>query len=106
MNQKRLEQLLKFYYEEPDDPFNLYALANEYKSSDLPKAIEIFEKLINKHPDYIATYYHLAHAYIDINDEEKAKKTFESGIKLATKNNEAFALRELKSAYDEFMMDF
>lgn len=106
MNQDRLEQLLLFYKEEPNEPFNIYALANEYKSLDLEKALKYFQILVQKHPDYIATYYHLAHLFIDLNQEEFAKETFEKGIEIAIKNNESFALRELKSAYDEFMMDY
>jgi len=106
MNQNRLEQLLIFYQEDPEDPFNIYALATEYKATDLQKAIEYFELLTKNHPDYIATYYHLAHAYIEIGEDEKARNTFVTGIELATKCNNTFALRELKSAYDEFMMDF
>lgn len=104
MNQSRLEQLLQFYEEDPNDPFNIYALANEYKSSDPDKTMGYFEILIEKHPEYIATYYHLAHLYIDIGEDEKAKSTFEKGIEIASINNEALALRELKNAYDEFMM--
>ena len=106
MNQDRLEQLLLFYKEEPYEPFNIYALANEYKSVDPEKALKYFQILEQKHPDYIATYYHLAHLYIDLNQEKFAKETFEKGIEIAIKNNESFALRELKSAYDEFMMDY
>lgn len=104
MNQSRLEQLLQFYEEDQNDPFNIYALANEYKSSDPDKTMDYFEILIEKHPEYIATYYHLAHLYIDIGEDEKAKSTFEKGIEIASINNEALALRELKNAYDEFMM--
>ena len=43
---------------------------------------------------------------MDIGAEEKAKHVFERGIDVAAANNENFALRELKSAYDEFMMDY
>jgi len=104
MNQSRLQQLLKFFEEDPNDPFNIYALANEYKSFDQEKALDYFEILIEKHPEYIATYYHLAHLYIDIGEDGKAKSTFEEGIKIASGNNENLALRELKNAYDEFLM--
>lgn len=106
MNQDRINQLLTFYNEDPNDPFTIYALANEFKTSNLEKALEFFEILIRNHPNYIATYYHLGHLYIDLGKEEKAKAVFETGIEIATANNEALALRELKSAYDEFMMDY
>ena len=106
MNSERLKHLEKFYFEDPDDPFNIYALANEYKEHSPEKALHYFEILIEKHPEYIATYYHLAHLYIDLQQDEKAQRTFEKGIDIATKNQEDLALRELKSAYDEFMMDY
>lgn len=106
MNQARLDQLLEFYKEAPNDPFNIYALANEYKSFDQEKALTYFELLLKSHPDYIATYYHLAHLYIDLAEEKKAQTVFEKGIEVATRNNEAHALRELRSAYNEFMFDY
>ena len=106
MNHSRLNQLLEFYKEDPNDPFNIYALATEYKSIDPEKALTYFELLIENHPDYVATYYHLAHLYLELEKDEEAKITFENGIEKATINNENLILRELKSAYDEFMMDY
>ena len=106
MSKSRLEHLLNFYNEDPNDPFNIYALANEYKEIDSNKALEYFELLVNNYPDYVPTYYHLAHLYIDLEEEIKAKFTFESGIKVATEKKDQLALRELKSAYDEFTMDY
>ena len=105
MNQSRLEQLLQFYKEDPNDPFTLYALANEYKTVDLNIALAYYEKLINFHPEYIPTYFHLAQLYLDLGEEEKAKVTYENGIEKASKSNENLMLRELKNAYNEFMMD-
>ncbi|MCG8306607.1 MAG: tetratricopeptide repeat protein [Cytophagales bacterium] len=106
MNQSRLEQLIEFYREAPNDPFNIYALALEYRNSDLRKSLEYFESLIQNHPDYTATYYHLAHLYMDLGRENQAKSTFERGIRKAAELNDQLALRELKSAYDEFLTDF
>jgi len=106
MNKDRLSLLLEYYEEDPNDPFNIYALANEYKSHNSEKALEYFEVLIEQHPEYVATYYHLANLYLDLGMDEKAKATFEKGIQMATQQNEVLLLRELKSAYDEFMMDF
>jgi len=106
MNQSRLNQLLQFYEEDPKDPFNVYALANEYKVSDPKKALKYFEILIQDHPSYVATYYHLAHLYIDLGMDDLAKLTFEQGIDMAVQNNDSFALRELQNAYDEFTMDY
>ena len=106
MNQDRLTHLLEYYNDDPNDPFNIYALATEYTSTEPEKALEYFEILMDKHPDYIATYYHLANLYLDLGQDEKAKTTFEKGIEKATAQNEALLLRELRNAYDEFMMDY
>ena len=43
---------------------------------------------------------------ISFKNYEKAKSAFEKGIEIATRNNESFALRELRSAYEEFTMDY
>lgn len=106
MNPDRLKLLLDYYHDEPDDPFNIYALANEYRNFDPEESLKYFEILVEKHPDYIPTYYHLASLYIDLGLDEKARVTFENGIKRAAEQSEPLLLRELKSAYDEFMMDF
>ena len=106
MNKNRIKQLLTFYSEDPNDPFTIYALANEFKDEDPKKALEYFEILIRNHPKYTATYYHLGHLYISLEEIEKAKSIFEKGIEIATMNNDTLALRELKNAYNELMMGF
>ena len=106
MNQARLNQLFEFLKEEPNDPFNLYAIATEYSNFDKEKSLEYFEILIQKFSDYLPTYYHLANLYIEFERAEDAQKTYEAGIKLAAEKGENLLLRELKSAYDEFMMDY
>ncbi len=106
MNHSRLDQLLTYYQEHPDDPFNIYALATEYKSFDPLKARYYFEILLRDHENYVATYYHLGHLYIDLGEANKAREIFEKGIEIAAKNKDTLALRELKNAYDEFTLDY
>jgi tetratricopeptide (TPR) repeat protein len=106
MNQKRLSLLQQYYEEDPNDPFNIYALATEYKNKEPEKALDYFRILMQQHPDYVATYYHLAHLYIDLGEGDEAKAVFEKGIEKATEKGQSTLLRELKSAYDEFMMDY
>jgi Tfp pilus assembly protein PilF len=105
MNKQRLALLNQYLEESPNDPFTMYAIAMEYLEDDTQKALGYFELLIEKHPDYIATYYHLANLYRDLGQTDKARITFETGIDKALKSQDALALRELKNAYDEFMMD-
>src|SRR5688500_17641487 len=101
----RLEKLLKFYNEDPDDPFTIYAIALEYLSTNKEEARKHFEILLQIHEDYIGTYYHAAQLYIDLGFNDKAKETFEKGIALSEKRNNQHALRELKSAYQNFLFE-
>jgi tetratricopeptide (TPR) repeat protein len=105
MSRARLDQLLLYYKEDPNDPFNLYALALEYQKSDLHKAREYFDLLLTKHEDYIPTYYHAAKVYQDLNEKAKAIEVYEKGIVQAKKQVNMKAARELQSAYDELMFE-
>lgn len=105
MNQKRLEQLLNYLNNEPEDPFVLYAIANEYLESSPEKARQYFETLLKKYPEYLPTYYLAAQLYADFAEEERAEETYKKGIALATKNNELKTLAELKNAYQNFLFE-
>jgi Tfp pilus assembly protein PilF len=102
---ERLKQLESFYKEEPNDPFNIYALALEYQKHDQRKASEFFEKLLRDHPGYVPSYYHAAKLYEQLGERDRAIQTYEVGIEMARKVNDLKAARELKSAYDEMMFD-
>lgn len=101
----RIQQLQEFYEQDPDDPFNLYALALEYMREDAPKARSLFEKLIREHDAYLPTYYHAAKLYQDLGKNDLAIAVYEQGIALARKLNDLKTLRELQSAYDELMFE-
>ena len=105
MNKARIALLKQYLDADPDDPFNVYALANEYKSDDPDRAIALFEELVIKHPGYIATYYQLAHVYLELNEKEKALATLKQGISAAETSGDRLALRELKNSLDELMME-
>jgi|SRR5690606_16683324 lipoprotein NlpI len=101
----RLKQLFKFYEEDPNDPFNAYALALEYLKTDPGKSRELFEALLTSHRDYLPTYYHAAQLYIALDDRDKAITVLEDGIALARRLQEAKALRELQTVYDELLFE-
>lgn len=105
MHTDRIQQLEKFYAEEPDDPFNVYALALEYLKVDTAKAGELFKELLEVHAGYLPTYYHAAKFFDATGNRAKAVEVFEKGIALAAKLQETKAMRELQSAYDEMMFD-
>ena len=105
MNNNRLQQLLEYLKKEPTDPFNLYAVATEYKNSNPNEAIKYFEKLLDMHPSYLPTYYHLAEVYLSQKMINKVESIYLKGIALAKEQKESMALRELQNAYNEFLFD-
>lgn len=104
-NLGRLELLKQFINEEPENPFNWYALAMEYLSIDSEKSEMLFDKLLKSFDAYLPTYYTAAMFYSERGDLEKAKETFERGITLAQKTKEQKALMELKNAYQNFLFE-
>ncbi len=98
-----LDSLIEFYKEDSKDPFNVYALAIEYSKTNLDYARKYFEELLVIHPEYIATYYHAAALYLQLNEIKLAKNTYLKGIKMAERFNKSHALKELKSAYQAFL---
>jgi tetratricopeptide (TPR) repeat protein len=101
MQHIRLQKLLDFLKNEPNDPFLKYALATEYFSaSDHEKALFYFEDLILNHPDYIGTYYHLGKLYEIINRQSEAILVYKKGMDIARKNGDNHAFSELQTVYN------
>lgn len=106
MGKLDLQELLKsFIQEEPHNPFNHYALALEIREKDPLQAIEIFDFVLEKFPDYLPTYFPAAQLFFEENQLEKAKSTYEKGIELAKTQNESKALKELQNAFQNFLFE-
>ncbi len=103
MNNTRIEILKQYIVDEPNDPFNVYALATEYVKEEPLTALSYFEKLLEKHPDYLGTYYQAGKLYQAFQETEKAKATFEKGIALAFQQQKSKTLNELRSALNEIL---
>ena len=99
----RLELLRQFVVEEPQDPFNHYALATELLKFNKTESRQIFEYLLKNHADYLATYYHLGALYVELSQYELAQEIYIAGIKLANKIGNEKTLKELKGAYQMFL---
>ena len=99
----RLEILRQFVGEEPQDPFNHYALATELLKFNKTESRQIFEYLVKNHPDYLATYYHLGALYVELSEHELAEETYIKGIELAEKIGNEKTFKELKGAYQMFL---
>ena len=105
MKNTRLQQMLEFLKDDPNDPFNLYAVASEYRKDDPEKSLQLMNKLLNEFPDYLPTYYHAAALDIQLNKGSQAASILEKGIALAINQGDHLALRELKNAVNELMFD-
>ncbi|QHT65629.1 tetratricopeptide repeat protein [Rhodocytophaga rosea] len=102
MNQSRLEQLFEFLKEDPDDPFNWYALATEYLKKDPKEALKYYEKLLTDYENYVPTYYHAAKVYAALGEHEQAEHTFRKGIQVSLQQGNRKAQQELQNAYNEW----
>ncbi|MCW5963323.1 MAG: tetratricopeptide repeat protein [Bryobacterales bacterium] len=101
MTANRLEIIQQMLAQKPNDTFLLYGLANEYKNTgDLPRAIEIYNQLLEGNPDYVAAYYHCGQAQEKAGNEEAAAAVYDKGIAVARRLGDAHALSELQAARD------
>ncbi len=96
----RIQQLKQFINDDPEDPFNYYALALEYIKTDEKQALQILENVIINHKNYIPTYYQLAQLYERTAQKEKAIQTCNEGMVIARRQNDMKTFRELSAALD------
>lgn len=102
--EKRLEQLISFQKENPQDPFLKYAIATEHiKLGELNLGLKGYEALIVENPDYIGTYYHLAKLHEHMQNQKAAIEIYLKGIEIAQKTKNRHALGELQAAYNQLV---
>ena len=98
----RIEKLKEFLQADPQDSFVQHALALEYiKTGNDVQARQLFESIIEREPDYLGTYYHLAKLLERLGETNKAIKIYEKGMEEAKKAGENHVYGELRSAYEE-----
>ena len=105
MSEARINLLKQYIEEEPNNPFNQYALAMEYYETAPDESLELLRNLIKNHPEYLPSYFKAAHLMWDAELWEEANITFETGIQIAEKQQDQKALQELKSAHLNFQFD-
>ena len=96
----KLERLKALCAADPKNPFGWYSLAIEQKETDAREAIEVFAKVHDEHPEYLANYYHFAGTLAEEGEVERAQVIYEEGIALAKKQGDAHTLSELEAALD------
>lgn len=106
MSSARLQQLLAFLEETPNDPFVLFALAQEYqKTGNLAQALQCYEQLHLQHPNEVGTYYHFAKLVLHLGEKEKAIALMRSGIAVAGQQSDFHAKAELQNLLFNTEMD-
>ena len=96
---EKLQELLKI---NPDDSFVRHALALEYiKLGKNAEARELFERLLEKQPGYVGSYYHLGKLLERVGETQQAIKVYEKGMEQAKKAGDNHAYNELRGVYDE-----
>jgi tetratricopeptide (TPR) repeat protein len=100
MELSRLDKLLEFIKNEPNDEFLKYALATEYlRLNQVDIALIYYEDLVNNHPNYVGTYYHLGKLYEALNRKQDAITTYENGMKVTKAKRDNHAFSELQAVY-------
>ena len=102
---ERLEQLRQFVVDEPNDPFNRYALALELLKVDAEEARRLFEQLVESFPHYLPTYYPYAQLLIEMKASKKAEEVFALGIQRSRAAGDSKSLREIQALYNDWKYD-
>ncbi|MEM0992229.1 MAG: tetratricopeptide repeat protein [Bacteroidota bacterium] len=106
MATNRLAQIAAFLEESPNDPFLIFALAKEHeKLGDEEKALHYYTVLVEKHTDYVGTYYHLGKLHERSENFEAALAVYQKGVNVAKQAGDQHALSELMGAKWELEED-
>lgn len=102
----RLNQLLAFHEEDPNDSFVRFALASEYvKLKRWEEALTSFKELHLHDPSYVGLYYHYGKLLHRMGKPEEARQVYREGIEVATRITDFHARSELQSALLEMEIE-
>src|SRR5690349_10986179 len=100
----RIEKILEYLQQKPDDNFLRHALALEFiKLGDDEKAQHLFEAVLKDSPDYVGSYYHLGKLLERKGETQAAIACYEKGMEHAKSANEQHAYNELLAAYEDLV---
>ena len=103
MNQ-RIEKILAFLKETPDDNFLNHALALEYvKEGNEAEAQKYFQKNLEYNEGYVATYYHLGKLLERIGQRDEAVSIYEKGMTQAKAAKDMHSYSELQNAHEDLV---
>jgi len=102
----RIQQLELMIAEDPDDSFLRFALAKEWSNRGaFQEAIQVFESLLLKDPEYVGCYYHYAKCLEEIEDFISAEKIYKKGIEMADYLKDFHAKAELQNALTNMSLE-
>lgn len=95
----RLEILRSLVAQGAADPFAHYGLAMELRTQgQLQEAWQIFEGLLQRHPDYIAAYAPAADTLVGLLRNQEARDLLRQGIEQCERKGQAHARDQLQVA--------
>lgn len=98
MNDK-LESLLALLKDAPNEPFILFALAQECVKKGLDsEALRYYQRIVEFNPEYTGVYYHLGKLHEQMGNVPEAIVVYEMGLVVTRKKGEMHAYGELQSA--------
>ena len=104
-NLERIELLKGYCVEEPQNPFNYYALALEFREFDKVEAGKLFDFVVLNFPNYLPVYFSAAQFFFENENYPKTKNLSETGIELAHVLEDEKAKKELSNAYQNFLFE-
>jgi Tfp pilus assembly protein PilF len=100
----RIEKIIEFLAQQPQDNFLRHALALEYiKIGQHQQAKDLFIEILTQSPDYIGSYYHLAKTLEKLEMRSEAIEWYEKGMAAAKLAKDDHAYRELQGAYEDLV---
>jgi tetratricopeptide (TPR) repeat protein len=97
----RVAQLERLLAAEPNDPFVLYGLANEYaKLGRVDEAVAFYDRCLAADPGYLYAYYHKGKTLGDADRTAEAVTTLKVGLEKAKAARDAKAANEIGGLLD------
>jgi tetratricopeptide (TPR) repeat protein len=93
----RIEKLRRLLESEPNDPFCLYALAQEHaKAGDHEEAMRFFDRVIAIEPGHGYAFFHKARSLEAMGRKSEAAEVLRQGLAAVSPQADAKAARELE----------
>ena len=98
----RIATFKSFISRTPTDPFPRYGLAMEHMGrGDLAEAWAIFSELLEKFPDYVASYLMAGGTLVALGRKDEAVAIYRRGIEVSTRKGDQHTRGELETALTE-----